>query len=226
MIFFDLDGTLLDFKAAEFMGVQGFHRQFGERLKLQDVPCESFYVEWCRVAVKHYSRYLKGELTFGQQQAERMKELVKGEISDKEASSFFDTYIHHFEQHWKPYDDVLPCLQKLSGYKLGVITNGDSRQQRMKLERMGLKDYFDVVVASGDIGVSKPDAAIFTYACQFAGEDVMKATYVGDDVRTDIVPCEKLGIYGIWLNRKNESPVVPVQREIRSLDALFDYLPC
>ncbi|MBE1442467.1 HAD family hydrolase [Paenibacillus sp. OAS669] len=226
MIFFDLDGTLLDFKAAEFMGVRGFHQQFGERLKLQDVPCESFYEEWCRVAVKHYSRYLKGELTFGQQQAERMKELVKGEISDKEASAFFDTYIYHFEQHWKPYDDVLPCLQKLSGYRLGVITNGDSCQQRMKLERMGLKDYFDVVVASGDIGVSKPDAAIFTYACQCAGEDVMKATYVGDDVRTDIVPCEKLGIYGIWLNRKNESPVVPVQREIRSLDALFDYLPC
>lgn len=142
LIFFDLDGTLLDFKAAEFMGVQGFHRQFRERLRLQDVPCESFYEEWCRVAVKHYSRYLKGELTFGQQQAERMKELVKGEISDKEASAIFDTYIHHFEQHWKPYDDVLPCLQKLSGYRLGVITNGDSSQQRMKLERNGVEGLF------------------------------------------------------------------------------------
>ncbi|WP_282940231.1 hypothetical protein [Paenibacillus sp. RC67] len=75
MIFFDLDGTLLDFKAAELLGVQAFQEHYSTRY---DWGCsqDDFYDVWCRIGNKHYSRFLTGELTFKQQQVERMKELL------------------------------------------------------------------------------------------------------------------------------------------------------
>ncbi|WP_028549572.1 HAD family hydrolase [Paenibacillus sp. UNC451MF] len=223
MIFFDLDGTLMDFKAAELLGVQAFQQHYGNRY---DYNCsqEDFYDAWCRIGQKHYSRFLSGELTFEQQQVERMKELVSKEINDEEAAACYQTYIQHFEMHWQPYEDVIPCLHKLAGRRLGVITNGDSNQQRLKLERMGLTDYFEMVITSGELGYSKPDAAIFHYARERAGTDLHEMIYVGDDVRTDIVPCEALGIKGIWLNRRNESPAAPVKYKITTLNDLFEYL--
>ncbi len=126
--------------------------------------------------------------------------------------------------HWQPYEDVVPCLQNLSGRRLGVITNGDAKQQRLKLERMGLTDYFDIVIASGDIGYSKPNEAIFHSACEHAGTILSEVIYVGDDVHTDIVPCEALGIKGIWLNRRDEVPAAPVKHTITTLKELFEYL--
>ncbi|GAX88594.1 hypothetical protein EFBL_0206 [Effusibacillus lacus] len=80
----------------------------------------------------------------------------------------------------------------MNGHRLGVITNGDLNQQKLKLERMGVLDYFEVVVASGDVGFSKPDTRMFEIACEMTGTHWCEMIYVGDDLATDIVPCEAL----------------------------------
>ncbi|WP_239632008.1 HAD hydrolase-like protein [Paenibacillus sp. H1-7] len=49
---------------------------------------------------------------------------------------------------------MIPYLERSEGERLGVITNGDLSEQRLKLERMGVLNYFEVIVASGDIGFS------------------------------------------------------------------------
>lgn len=224
MILFDLDGTLLDFKAAELKGVQAFQQHYKNRFAFQCVE-DDFYDAWCRVGKKHYARFLSGELTFEQQQAARMKELLSQDMGDEEAGACFQFYVHQFETHWQSYEDVIPCLQRLEGRRLGVITNGDARQQRRKLERIGVDAYFEIVIASGELGFSKPDPAIFRYASEQAGISLQEMIYIGDDIGTDIVPCEELGIKGIWLNREKEIPGVPVKNTISTLSDLFEYLP-
>ncbi|MCU6711347.1 hypothetical protein M6D81_21880 [Paenibacillus sp. J5C_2022] len=47
MIFFDLDGTLLDFKGAEYRGVLTFYDKFRSSYRLQANP-DAFYAAWCR----------------------------------------------------------------------------------------------------------------------------------------------------------------------------------
>ena len=53
--------------------------------------------------------------------------------------------------------------------RLGLITNNEPVHQRGKLAQVGLSDGFDVVVISGEVGVAKPDPAIFEYACSALG---------------------------------------------------------
>ncbi|WNQ10684.1 hypothetical protein MJA45_24180 [Paenibacillus aurantius] len=89
MIFFDLDGTLLDFKGAEFRGVQAFHLEHGSNLGLT-VDLMEFYQEWCQIGKKHYIRFLQGELTFRQQQIERIKNWLKGLRMRQRRSIFSD----------------------------------------------------------------------------------------------------------------------------------------
>ncbi len=44
--------------------------------------------------------------------------------------------------------------------KIGIITNGFSALQQVRLERTGLRDYFDLLVISEEVGVAKPNKKI------------------------------------------------------------------
>jgi putative hydrolase of the HAD superfamily len=203
MIFFDLDGTLLDHKQAEYLGIKAFHEKYKQYFAGEE---EYFHKLWCQVSDKHFVRYLKGEITFQQQRIERINEIFHTSgitISDEMAEECFKFYLKMYEKNWKVFDDVEPCLQELSGYRLGIISNGDLEQQSLKLERLGIKDYFDFIFTAGDIGVAKPDIRLFEIACSRVNEIPKDCFYIGDDLKTDILPCREVGMCGIWLNRKN-----------------------
>ena len=78
---------------------------------------------------------------------------------DSEAEGWFEEYLDHYRAAWSLYDDTLPCLDALAerGVRLGIITNGEEHFQLPKLERMGLADRFEHVIASGALGITKPD---------------------------------------------------------------------
>jgi len=50
---------------------------------------------------------------------------------------------------------LVPCLTELGAQRLGIVSNGDSRQQREKLRKLGVAGRFSVVFISGDIGFAK-----------------------------------------------------------------------
>lgn len=67
-----------------------------------------------------------------------------------------------------------------------MITNGPSRAQWEKVERLQLKDYFDCILVSGDLPWEKPDQKIFQQACQLLGVEPRNCIMVGDKLETDI----------------------------------------
>ena len=44
-------------------------------------------------------------------------------------------------KNWKSIEDVKPCLEMLSKYRLGIVSNGDLVQQKSKLEKLGFLDF-------------------------------------------------------------------------------------
>jgi len=118
--------------------------------------------------------------------------------------------------------------------RLGIITNGELDYQTAKLERLGIRDRFEHVVASGDVGVSKPDPRIFQLAVEQFGADaaVGSAAYVGDRLHTDAVGAASAGLTGVWLHRPGaptgagEMPDAAASRvlEISGLDELAPLL--
>jgi len=91
----------------------------------------------------------------------------------------------------------------LKSEKIGLISNGDSKFQREKLNKLKLISQFTTIVISGDIGIHKPDKELFYYACKKANENVENSFYIGDNFETDIIGAINAGMKGIWLNRFN-----------------------
>lgn len=106
------------------------------------------------------------------------------------------------EENGQLYPDVIPLLERYKDTKKGIISNGDKNQQRQKLKKAGIDKYFDVVVISDDIGISKPDPEIFLHAAAAAGKDPSQCWYIGDKVDTDAKAAMDAGFTGVWLNRR------------------------
>ena len=102
------------------------------------------------------------------------------------------------------YDDAISTLQYFrdAGFKLAIVSNWDTPLDPLT-ERLGIADYFDVIVASHDMRVrsEKPDPHIFNYALEAAGVSAAEAVHVGDTYGADIVGAQGVGIRPILLDR-------------------------
>jgi putative hydrolase of the HAD superfamily len=83
--------------------------------------------------------------------------------------------------------------------RLALVTNGTSDLQRRKLALAGLAEDFDVVVASCDIGIGKPDPAIFRTALDALGVTASEAVMVGNDLDRDIHGATNAGLRSVWI---------------------------
>jgi putative hydrolase of the HAD superfamily len=123
-----------------------------------------------------------------------------------------------------PYEDVLPGLAHLNGRVLvGSISNGNA-----DLKTIGLAHHFHTSVAAHELGVAKPDAAIFLAACRAMDVAPEDAVYVGDDVLLDVQGAQRAGLRAVWMNRTGSSKhleheVVP-DAIVRDFGELLDWL--
>ena len=127
---------------------------------------------------------------------------------------------------YRLYPDALPAVEALRGRLfLAVITNGPGDTQREKLRRTGLAGHFDAVFFSGELGVGKPDPAIFRRALALADVPAADAVHVGDSLEADVAGARAVGLATVWVNRTGRtrpSALSPPDIEIRSLLELKD----
>lgn len=105
------------------------------------------------------------------------------------------------------FEDVAETLAGLRrDNPMAVVTNGAACLQREKLAASGLADYFDAVVVSEDLGVAKPEAAVFEYALSLIDADPDQTVMIGDSLNKDVEGALAAGIQAIWLNRSQGDP--------------------
>jgi putative hydrolase of the HAD superfamily len=88
--------------------------------------------------------------------------------------------------------EVLDVLRK--NFRLAVVSDGQSTWARGELHKVGLSDYFDPIVISGDHGFRKPDRRLFEYALEGLGVAAANALYVGNDMHRDIYGAREAGL--------------------------------
>ncbi len=111
-------------------------------------------------------------------------------------------YDTRFGDHNVIFPDSIKLLKELKGrgYIVGVITNGPSILQNHKMDTSGLRPYCDIVVVSGDVGVHKPDPALFIYAADKLGLKPEECVYVGDHPVNDIEGSLAAGMKAVRMN--------------------------
>ncbi|WP_020617933.1 HAD family hydrolase [Paenibacillus daejeonensis] len=91
------------------------------------------------------------------------------------------------------------ALVREAGYLTGLITNGRNEVQYGKIDRLGIRDAFDVILVSEEAGIKKPDPAIFKMAVERLGVDTQACLFIGDHPINDIEAAAKLGMKTIWI---------------------------
>ncbi len=98
--------------------------------------------------------------------------------------------------------EVLRALQR-RGLRLSVISNSDGRIAAL-LERLGLADFFELIVDSGSFGVEKPDPRIFEHTLQRLGLPASHCLYVGDLYPIDAVGARAVGMQACLLGEARQ----------------------
>ena len=123
------------------------------------------------------------------------------------------------------FDDTVDVLKRLNdqGYQLGVISN--LRRDMDQLCRdLQMSPYLDFCLTSAEVGVEKPDPAIFVAALERAGVKPAEAVHVGDQPRSDLVGASGAGLHAVLLDRGNWHQDVVNCVRISQLSELEDLL--
>ena len=99
------------------------------------------------------------------------------------------------------YPDTKELLQRLSQkYKIGIIANQDFGTEQ-RLTDFNVHQYINLVIASAEEGVAKPDLRIFQIALALADCKPEEAIMVGDRIDNDIIPANKIGMTTVWIKQ-------------------------
>jgi len=127
-----------------------------------------------------------------------------------------------------PFPGAVEALRylKAQGVRLALVTNGGAEEQRRKVDRNDLDQYFDLIVIEGEFGVGKPDPRIYTYALDQLGVAPQGAWMIGDHLEWEVRVPQRLGMYAIWVDFAGaglpESSTVRPDRIIHSLRELIE----
>jgi len=103
------------------------------------------------------------------------------------------------------YPDIGGTLRALRdrGYRTGLISNTGrtgGRFLRPVQDRLGIGGSFDVRIFSDEVGVRKPDRAIFQAALDKLSLAPEEVVHVGDDVVADVAGAKSIGMRAVWFN--------------------------
>ncbi len=124
---------------------------------------------------------------------------------------------------WEVFSETYDVLKEIRsrGMRMGVVSNWPPTLMTT-LEAADLKQYFDVVVASGVVGYAKPHSEIYWYALKHLGLAPEQTLFVGDDFVADIEGPAAIGMPSVLLDR--ERRFVEYPERIDSLHELLDHL--
>jgi len=149
---------------------------------------------------------------------------------DNDIPGFLELWLKAWKEErlqWLAYPFVPGLLEELRrrGVRLGVISNWDPSAKPI-LAKLGLLDFFETTIISSEVGISKPNKAIFEIALKKAGIKASECLYVGDNYYDDAVGAKSVGMDYRIINRFNSFGVEELDPSIliKDVTGLLPYL--
>lgn len=206
-VIFDLDDTLYDQS-------QPFRRAVAELMDLDADQVTSLYLRFRHYADAIFHQTATGQMDLAWSHLYRMQAAFADmglEIEEELALAIQERYSYYqghleLEEDWK---ELLGLCQQ-EGYSLGLITNGPHLHQLKKIQALKLDQWMDEdkIIISGQVGLTKPDKAIFQLMEERLGLAPTELVYVGDSFENDVVGSKNAGWQVIWYNHRKRKPKV------------------
>lgn len=216
-ILFDLDNTLIDFMkmkkascdaAIEAMIAAGV-----------DLPKERA----TKVLFDLYGEYgIEYDQIF-----QRFLEKIQQKIDYKILAAGIVAYRKAQEAYKKPYPKVIPTLIKLreKGIKAAIVSDAPRLKAWIRLTELGLQDFFDAVVAQGDVNEMKPSRIPFEKALAELDLKPNEVLMIGDWPERDIAGAKVLGMktcFARYGYQRGAPPKTDADYEIDGIEELLD----
>lgn len=213
LFLFDLDDTLLDFRASERLS---FVRTMAE-LGLGELPADDMQALFARYQAINVALWRSFELgTVSKEflKVERFRQTfdANGLAADPAAASRL--YLDSLSETAVLIDGARELCEALAAIgEVGIITNGVDAIQNRRIASAGLREHISFVSTSEACGFAKPDTRFFEYAAKMARAcPKTDIVIVGDRLEADILGANRYGIDSCWFNpagAANDSAAVP-----------------
>lgn len=123
---------------------------------------------------------------------------------------------------------VIPMLRAIKemNIKIGLITNCYF-EERDAIRSSVLYDYFDAVCMSCELGLSKPDAAIFQKCTQVLEVKPNECLYIGDGGSFELETAQAMGMYAIqaaWYLKEGANQPAKRNNHFRQAESPLDII--
>jgi YjjG family noncanonical pyrimidine nucleotidase len=221
-LLFDADDTLLDFPKAEADALRWTLEQSGLPFR------PGFFGLYARYNQQVWGEFERGEVTSQELRIKRFRLFFDelGIPADPQAVS--PLYLRNLALGADLLPGALDVIEKLKGCcHLALITNGLADVQRPRLARSPLRDSFEKIFISEELGVAKPSPAYFDIVFREIGQPPKSSVLIiGDSPTSDIKGGLDYSIDTCWYNPKRKATDLPVTYQVSHLQELPPLLGC
>ncbi|HEX5069021.1 MAG TPA: HAD family hydrolase [Vicinamibacterales bacterium] len=226
-VLFDMDDTLFDHN---FATITALERLCVEEPAFTCWPVAELRTRYSALLEELHVDVLSGRRTIPEARYERFRRLLSdatnAPVAGERPTALSAFYREAYEAAWRAVPGAIALLTALRerGIAVGIVTNNIADEQRQKMRRCGMESLVGALITSEEIGVQKPEPAIFQAALDAMDRPASECVMVGDAWATDIVGARNAGLRPIWFNwRGLESPDSAVP-EFRTFEPLGDVI--
>lgn len=200
-LFFDLDDTLVDFKASEALALEFTYGRFYSAAVEKEIFIRNFHIINQELWRSAESMCLPvGGI--GLKRFEILSNKLSIDVDASQVAAFYEDKLGSTIS-WLP--ETQAAISILNHYyKLGIITNGFTKVQNAKYQHLSLGNWFKSFVVSEEVGIPKPHQTIFEIALKEVNEVPMNVLMIGDSLTSDFQGSLNAKIDFCWINANRQ----------------------
>ncbi len=194
-VIFDFDGTLTDYMDADRRAIKYVHALTGT-----SVPFHDFFILSVDSLMTFHRLVDEAQIDPLTMNHYRLSTTFAA-YAIPWGAHYPARYTRALRQFCVPFAGTAQMLSHIrSKVKLGIISNAyDAIEQHRRVRSSGLAHYFNKILVAGDIGVYKPDPAIYLHLLDALHVTPGHALFVGDSIEYDIRGAHSAGMQTVLL---------------------------
>ncbi len=215
-LLFDVDGTLLDFHAAETCALD----QLMDYCDITDK--ENAINIYHRINSALWKRIEEGTITQSRLKIQRFEEFIDEMKLNFEPETLAQVFMDYLAKGTQLMDYAYETLENLSQkHDCHIVTNGITYIQKNRISCSSIQPFIKELFISEEMGVSKPDPKYFDLVKQKLNPDPDEILIViGDSLSSDMQGALSSNFKCIWYNPKHQKTELKLDGIISDLREL------